>query len=565
MDVMRTFGSLGLDRDGFWEVSRLEPHVAIRFKQMFPRVPKNSTGPFTLPKTPMMASDLSWFLSRYPLAQTEHVTIELSRDVAQFTQTQAELEQIFLPTYRTKKIAGLKPDQKIRRYQSQATDLLRTRASLLLGDEGGLGKTYTAAAFLCAEAQSLPAAVICDTHLQKQWRDKIEAFTTLRVHVIKTKKPYSLPEADVYVFRVSQIGGWIDLLNTGFFKAAIFDEPQSLRTGVSTEKGAACKQLALHALYRLGLTGTPIYGYGREIWNVMQFIDDAVLGSYEDFAREWLDQNDRIKDPKALGTYLREANVFLRRTKGDVGQELPRVQPIVENVDYDAKAIESVESLARALAIKASSGSFVERGQATRDLDLLMRQATGLSKARAVAQFARMVVETGQKVLLVGWHRAVYDIWLQQIADLKPVMYTGSESAAAKNRSKEAFVSGDSNVMILSLRSGAGLDGLQHVCSTVIFGELDWAPGIHQQVIWRLDREGQTQPVNAFFLVSDDGSDPIIMDVLGIKASESTQVVDPHLGVQINDIDTSNLQKLVERYLKKDAPAAANDDLAQAA
>ena len=285
--------------------------------------------------------------------------------------------------------------------------------------------------------------------------------------------------------------------------------------------------------------------------NVMQFIDETVLGPYADFEREWTDNHGRIPDPKALGTYLREQHVLLRRLKSDVGQELPKVSRIVEYVDYDAKTVQSIEALAHSLAIRASTGAFVERGQAARELDMMVRQATGLSKARAVAQFVRLLVEAGESVLLLGWHRAVYDIWLEELKDYQPAMYTGSETAAQKHREKQRFLSGDTPIQIMSLRSGAGIDDLQHRCSVAVFGELDWSPGIHQQVIWRLDREGQLYPVTAFFLVCAEGSDPPIMDVLGIKASEATQIVDPHLGVQKTDDDTTNLRKLVERYLSK--------------
>ena len=62
--------------------------------------------------------------------------------------------------------------------------------------------------------------------------------------------------------------------------------------------------------------------------------------------------------------------------------------------------------------------------------------------------------------------------------------------------------------------------------------------------------------MTAFFLVSEEGSDPPIMDVLGIKASEAHQIVDPHLGVQKVDDDTSNLGRLVERYLQKVSKAS---------
>jgi hypothetical protein len=549
---MRTYGELRSILDGtMWEMTALQPHVAIRMKQLFPRVPKNSIGPFRFPRDTIHCADLDWFLSRYPLAMTSADRRALTAGKRAFDAEQAEMERILLPDYIAPAIMGLQEGQEIRHYQVQAIELLRRRRSLLLGDEGGLGKTYTAAAFLCSTPEALPAAVVCDPHMQKQWRDKTTTFTTLKVHVIKKAKPYNLPPADVYVFRISQISGWIDFFATGFFKAAIYDEPQSLRTGESTGKGAAAKVLSLHALYKLGLTATPIYNYGVEMWNVMRFIDDGVLGSFGDFSREWVDHTGRITDPKALGTYLREQHALLRRLKSDVGLELPKVSRIIEYVNHDAAAVQSIEDLAHRLAIRATTGSFVERGQAARELDMMVRQATGVSKAKAVAQFVRLMVEAGEAVLLVGWHRAVYDIWLEEMADLKPAMYTGSESAVQKDREKERFLSGETNVLIMSLRSGAGLDGLQARCSVLVIGELDWSPGIHQQIIWRLDREGQEQPVTAFFLVSEEGSDPPIMDVLGIKASEAHRIVDPHLGVQKAEDDMSNLRRLVDRYLKR--------------
>lgn len=549
--VMRTYGEIKLAGDR-WIITRAEPHVSIRMKQIFPKIAKAAIPPYHLNRSRLMDSDLHWFLQRYPMDISEADHAALVDGVEQFKEMQAELERILMPDFRADAIHGIRDGEEVRPYQVQAIEILRRKGNLLLGDEGGLGKTYTAGAFLCAEAAALPAAVVCDPHMQKQWKQKLEKFTTLKVHLIKTTKPYELPPADVYVFRISQVAGWSDIFALGFFKAAIYDEPQSLRTGQTTNKGRACKVLSNSASYRMGLTATPIYNYGDEMWHIMQFIDDAALGSWDEFSREWchvVGSKWRITDPKALGTYMREQHVLLRRTKADVGLQLPKVSRIVEHIDYDQKAVAAVEDMARMLAIKATSGSFIERGSAARDLDVMMRQATGVAKAKNVAMFARLLVEAGEPVIIWGWHREVYEIWNKELSDLNPAMYTGSETASQKDKELQRFLNKETDVMFMSLRSGAGVDEIQHRCSTGIFGELDWSPGIHQQCIWRLDREGQQNPVTAFFLVTDDGSDPPMMDVLGIKSSEASQIIDPYLGVQVVDNDTTHLRRLVERYL----------------
>lgn len=554
--AVRTYGEVRLSHDlDFWEITRLEPHVSIRLKQLFQGVSKSSVPPYEIPHNLSMDTDLRWFMSRYPLEISSQDQMVLDAGCDAFLARQAEMERILLPSYQHAGTVSLKDGVTIRPYQWQAIEILRNRKMLLVGDEVGLGKTIIAIGFFASVKESLPGVVVCDPHMQKQWQSKIEQFSNLKVHLIKKSTPYSLPPADIYVFRISQVGGWSDIFATKMFKSVIYDEPQSLRTGSSTEKGQACRVLSRNTEYRGGLSATPIYNYGDEMWHVMQFIDSKVLGCWEDFEREWCSPigngKYRIKNPKALGAYLREQYAMIRRVKSDVGLQLPKVSTVVEHIDYNQAAVDKVEELARQLAIKATTASFVERGNAARELDVMLRQTTGVAKAHAVATFVRMIVESGEPVILFGWHRECYDIWLKELKDLKPAMYTGSETATQKESEKNRFLNGDTDILIMSLRSGAGVDGLQYRCSTEVIGELDWSPGIHRQCIGRVDREGQKNPVTIFFLVVDDGSDPPMMDVLGLKASESQSIIDPSLEVTANQSDTSNLRKLVERYLSK--------------
>jgi SNF2 family DNA or RNA helicase len=337
-----------------------------------------------------------------------------------------------------------------------------------------------------------------------------------------------LPDADVYLFKYSQLAGWKNFFADGHFQCVIYDEIQELRTGLTSNKGEAAKMLSDGAEFRLGLSATPIYNYGTEIWNVLQFLDPDLLGTYSEFIREWCHSDRKVHDPVVLGSFLREQNVMLRRTKSEVGQQVPPINQIVKVVEPDLLKLKTIKAQAKQLALRASQGTYLERGSAARELELLMRQTTGVAKAAGIAQYAKRLLEAGVPLLLVGWHRDVYEIWLKELTNHCPAMYTGSESDIQKTESVRRFVQGETNVFILSLRSGAGLDGLQYRCSTILFGELDWSPKVHEQIIGRLNREGQKEKITVVYLNSEEGSDPVMLDVLGVKQSQSDKIIDPH-------------------------------------
>lgn len=143
----------------------------------------------------------------------------------------------------------------------------------------------------------------------------------------------------------------------------------------------------------------------------------------------------------------------------------------------------------------------------------------------------------------------VYDMWLERLGNLNPVMYTGTESPKEKRAAKEAFVEGDARLFILSLRSGAGLDGLQQVSNDVVFGELDWSPQVHKQVIGRLRRPPNQNVVNAHYLHADGGADPGILEMLGVKADQARGIVDPGQEAPAQTRNESRIRKLAEAWL----------------
>jgi len=547
---VKTYGTLKLVRETppHWELSDLAPHVAIAFKRLFPRVPA-SAKTITLSDADDIRTDLDWFMARYPLAHAE--CDEIAGGVARMKERIAERDRILLPDWAPGEILGFREGYAPYVYQSQAAQIALNNGALLLGDEVGLGKTITAAATFTMGAP-MPAAVVVQAHLAGQWKARLEEFTTLRVHVIKGTKPYDLPPADVYIFRYSNVLGWVDVITTGIFKSVAYDEVQELRHGRGTAKGAACWHLSDQASVTLGLTATPIYNYGDEIHRVMSFLKPDLLGDSAEFAREWCAWGKKVKDPDALGSYLRETGYFLRRTEDDasVDASMPPPNILDFEVGYDHAAAESEDALNKTLALAVLQGSFVQAGQAARELDSRMRQMTGIAKARAVAAYVRMLLEDSDRVLLTGWHREVYSIWQDELAAYAPVLFTGSESTAGKQRSFDAFAGGDARVMMISLRSGAGLDGLQEHCQDIVFGELDWSPQVHHQLIGRLRRPGQRLQVTGHYLHTSYGSDPVLLEMLGIKSDQSRGLIAPGQAPAAKVSDDSRIRRLAEHVLK---------------
>jgi SNF2 family DNA or RNA helicase len=551
--ALKTYGELIYDGDrNRFVITKADPHVCIKLKHIFPRIPANGVIPFHFTNTPEICADLRWFITRYPLKALPAVIDKIKEGKLLFEKNINELEAIHMPGYVPEPVI-LNDGYLPRTYQLTGKQTLIKTKRLLLGDDLGLGKTLTAILSFFTPG-TLPAIAVVQTHMPQQWKtEAVEKFTNLSVHIIKGTRPYSLPKADVYIIKYSCLTGWVNVFQEQFFKMAIFDECQELRIDSSLKYGSAMV-LSRSAEYVLGLSATPIYNFGDEIYNVLNLINPGCLGNRVDFLREWATphgQHHRINDPQGLGSYLREKFLFLRRTRAEVGRELPPINKIIHTVGFDEKEVKKSEELARQLAMRVMTGSFVDRGEAARELDMLARYTTGISKAREVAQYVRILLENNEPVVLAGWHRDVYSIWLEELADFNPVMYTGSEVGMQKERAKAAFVNGDTNLFIISLRSGAGLDGLQKRCKTIVIGELDWSPKVHDQLIGRVDRDGQQEQVTAIFLVSDSGSDPVIINLLGLKASQSHGIVDPLLTPTAQHSDESRIKLLAQNYLKK--------------
>ncbi|GAH34464.1 unnamed protein product, partial [marine sediment metagenome] len=118
-----------------------------------------------------------------------------------------------------------------------------------------------------------------------------------------------------------------------------------------------------------------------------------------------------------------------------------------------------------------------ERGRETMMAIDSTRMITGIAKAHYVCAFVKTLMEAGETVILYGHHHAVMDIYMDELKDSYPVMISGRQNANVKDEAQKAFMNGDTDLIIISLRSATGLNLQRARC--VVFGELDWSPAVH--------------------------------------------------------------------------------------
>jgi len=92
----------------------------------------------------------------------------------------------------------------------------------------------------------------------------------------------------------------------------------------------------------------------------------------------------------------------------------------------------------------------------------------------------------------------------------------GADSSEARQAAVDAFQAGKTNLFIGSLKAG-GVGITLTKASNVAFLELGWTPADHDQAEDRVHRIGQTNAVNAWYLLALDTIDGEIAELIAEK------------------------------------------------
>jgi superfamily II DNA or RNA helicase len=533
------YGELAYDERVNRFVIRGEPAMRELARRLFPGA-SVTRDHLAFDNTRRAAGELNWFLLRYPLEVKCQSELSAARtkaiEHAQRRTTNSDLSAVVPPSEFTGKLFA---------YQAVGASFLTANERTLLADGMGLGKTWTSLA-AAAHGGKYPVLVVCQTHVQRQWQRAIGSLFDLpcggqgalvetpweravrrgqaMAPILRTLTPYSIPDTPFTIVHYGLLSAWQKTLDERGYPVVIFDEVQELRHSGSLKYSAA-SLLSSAADCVWGLSGTPIYGYGGEIWNVLNAIDFHCLGSYDAFSREWCAGYGEkvIEKPDVLGDYLRREGLMLRRRQAEVQPDLPPILRRVQDVDHDESLHAELMKTAVAQARGFNQLEWHRRGQTARDIDRASRHAAGVAKAHQVGAFVAGLLEAGERPLVFAWHHDVHDILQTTLSAYSPSVLTGRETEAQKDKALQRFIEGKTDVALMSLRTAAGLDGLQARATCVVMAELDWSPAVHGQCETRAARlgvDGDVKEIPSYYCVAQTGYDMVMMDVLGLKTSQ---------------------------------------------
>lgn len=380
-------------------------------------------------------------------------------------------------------------------FQLDGVRYIKERKYSYLADDMGLGKSIqsmTAALELGAKK----ILIVCPSSIITQWHEVAKKFFPDYFFETFTNKPLQSRHFSKFILisgysRAGTNQGKLKLLQLQY-DFVIVDEshflknPQAKRTknilggrSICTVTGkespgsflANAKQVCL-------MSGTPILNRPSEAYIILKSFAPKSLGKYLPwpvFVRRFCGfQAKGATHTEELSTIL--SQFILRRTKEQVLTELP---PIVETVVNVPGIIDNEDEFLP-----------------TR------RKLVSLEKVDFTIEYVKDLLETIDKVLLVAYHRETIEK-LQQ-AFKHSVILQGGMTNDQKQKSIIQFqTNAECKVLIGQINVvGYGIDGLQKVCNYIVFGEIDWSPGILEQAKDRLRRIGQTNTVFAHYLIA---------------------------------------------------------------
>lgn len=441
-------------------------------------------------------------------------------------------------------------NEKLKRYQIEGINFLtRTTGELpyhsILGDDMGLGKTAQA---ICAASKlgAKKILVVCPSSVKINWMREFYKWSDYK-NIFIVGSQGSTPaknvqidkDAEVIIVNYDLLA--IPTINIQIkrmtFDVGIMDECHYLMSPSSKRTKAliTVDGLIWRCKYKWCLSGTFLRNRNRDAYAILRSLFPHRLGKYKDYEMYAayfcgghmgaFGYNDSASThTEELGKMI--APIMLRRTRTDVLKELPPVREANIFLDYDAgikKVVDSEENFT------------VDEINAFRQFEQLGKTASyrkelAMAKETQVLGYIKEALNNNDKLVVFAYHRELIQNLSNELYNkynVENVVVWGGLTDTEKQKRIDEFVNNpETKVFIGQIQAaGTGVDGLQKVCSSVIFAELDWTPANMDQAKGRIYRMGQKNNVYIQYLIVPNSLEESMFNAINNKRKNINNVM----------------------------------------
>lgn len=385
----------------------------------------------------------------------------------------------------------------LRGYQSFGARFALVQRKVIIGDEMGLGKTVEALAVLThlRAKGSQHTLVVCPAAVVTNWTREIQSKSALRAHRLHG------PGRDQALRSWKRQGGvavttyetlaWltpaIDELDE--LACVILDEAHYIKnpTAQRSQRSARIIDRADRAIL---LTGTPLENRVEEFRNLVGYVRPDLIVDATDLR------------PRLFRQQV--APAYLRRNQEDVLAELP------ELVEVD-------EWLPMSPADQAAYRDAVYAGNFQAMRQAAMLQGPRSEKMARLVEIVEEAEDNGRRVIVFSHF---LDVLRKVHAALPGQVFgplTGSVPAARRQEMVDAFSAAGHGAVLVSQIVAGGVGLNIQAASVVVICEPQLKPTTEWQAIARARRMGQLQSVQVHRLLSEEGADVRVTQILAKK------------------------------------------------
>ena len=472
-----------------------------------------------------------------------------------------------------------KNGRKLRNFQRVGAAFIEAAGgNAVEGDQTGLGKTWQALAY--AWKNKLKTVIVPPAKLKSNWFQEIMDLTGQTATIMQGSAPsdndilklfidkpqFIICNYDILgrVFKKETVTRdeegylhkkvedkwlWVELINLYEPDLIIFDEGHYLQNHDSQRSVAS---RLLKAPRRLVMTATPMLNNPANLWPILTLVKPDLFPSQGAFLAKYTTDGKHARNIEELRDILK--SVMIRRMKKDVQKDLPEIIPIKNYETLSPKAKKLYQRVLEGVYQIVAEWNPSQAGHEKKVTNILtqimrLKQICAISKIESTADDAVELYDSSEgndtrKVIIFSQFVPIVHSIAKRLGQ-EAITITGEQPVYDRMQLVKQFQN-DPSIHFAVCSSKAVGEGLTMTqAGSIIFHDLLWTPGAHDQLIGRAyGRLNDAHGVDVHYAIIEDSIEEWILKLLDEKRTASDAIVD---GVGLGDTGSSVAMDLIRK------------------